>query len=179
MGMPDAPTENGGNKIAFLMAADGVSYQAVTFQSIEDLVETLTGADSPSGPLRVARQGETGTLLSSSARTATNSSSDATNHGWAGVMVIIDVTAGASTPSVVPSISAKDPVTGNYVSIAAFTAITSTTPTTYVYTLRPGVTVSTSQPEAKAASLPKTWRLTMTHADSDSLTYSASYTYLA
>lgn len=112
-----------------------------------------------------------GTLLASAARTATTSSADQTNYNGRGCHVIINATASAATPSVVPTIEGKDAVTGNYYTILTGTAITGAGTT--VLKVYPGIT-----PVANGAAsdmLPRVWRLTMTAADADSLTYSAAF----
>jgi len=109
-------------------------------------------------------------LLASAARTATVSSSDQTNYNHRGVKVFINVTAAVDTPSVVFTIEEKDSVGAGYNSILASAAITGT-----------GLTVLTVYPGAVAVAnrvanepLPRTWRVTATHADTDSITYSVS-----
>lgn len=114
-----------------------------------------------------------GTLLASAARTTTTSSSDQTNNYCKGVRVFINATALAATPSVVPTIEVKDPVSGTYTAILTGAAITTAAPTHVVLTCYPGATVAANL----TASIPigKVWRLTMTAGDADSLTYSAAY----
>jgi len=87
-----------------------------------------------------------------------------------GIQVIIDVTATAATPSVVPTIDGLDPLTGNFYNILTGAAITAT-----------GTTVLRVHPELPDAAnlvaqdfLPETYRVVMTHADADSITYSVN-----
>jgi hypothetical protein len=110
------------------------------------------------------------TLLASAARTATVASADQTNWNGKGAHVIINVTAIAATPSVVPTIQGKDPVSGSYYDILVGNAITATGMT--VLKVYPGIGVVV----AGAASdiLPRVWRVNMTHADADSITYSVA-----
>lgn len=114
-----------------------------------------------------------GTLLASAARTATVSSSDITNYGAKGVRVFINATALAATPSVVPTIEVKDPVSGVYTAVLTGAAITTAAPTHVVLTVYPGATVATNVTASNV--IGKTWRVTMTAGDADSLTYSVGY----
>lgn len=110
----------------------------------------------------------TATALASAARTATNNSGDIANNSGNSVHVIINVTAATATPSVVPTIQGKDTVSGAYYNLLVGAAITGT-----------GTTVLKVYPNAVAVAnlvandfVPKTFRVLMTHADADSITYS-------
>jgi len=109
------------------------------------------------------------TLFASAARTATASSDDQYSSE-PGLHLVIDVTAVAATPSVVPTIQGKDALSGKYYTILTGAAITATGTT--VLKVYPGI-----EPLANGAAsdvLPGTWRVTMTHADADSITYSVA-----
>lgn len=120
----------------------------------------------------------TRTLLASAARTATATGLDNSNSEHRGCYVIVRVTAGASSPSVVPSIQGKDPVSGAYFQLHEnIAAITSTSAATYVYLLYPGVDETEGTGGLTmilSGYLPRTWRVLMTAGNSDSLTYSVS-----
>lgn len=113
-----------------------------------------------------------GTLLASAARTATVSSSDIRLYNAKGVRVFIDTSALAATPSVVPTIEVKDPVSGDYTAVLTGAAIT-TQPAHVILTVYPGATAAANL----VASLPigGVFRVTMTAGDADSLTYSVGY----
>ena len=112
-----------------------------------------------------------GTALISAARTATVSSADITNLGGLGVTVVLDVTASASTPSVVLTIEGKDTLSGKYYNILTSAEVTGAS--TNVYRVFPGLTAS---PNLIVSSLiPKIFRVTVTHSDTDSITYSVGY----
>ena len=107
-------------------------------------------------------------LLASAARTASVDSADFTNYNGLGAHFIIDVSAIAATPSIVPTIQGKDPVSGNYYDILVGAAIT--TVGTTVLKVHPGIS-----PLADGAAndiLPRTFRISITAADADSITYS-------
>ena len=107
-------------------------------------------------------------LLASAARTATVATADQPNPENRGVVVIIDVTASAATPSVVATIQGKDEVSGQYYTILASAAITGTE--TRVLRVFPGATAATNLVANDV--LPSTWRVNLVHADTDSITYS-------
>jgi len=109
-------------------------------------------------------------LLASLARTANVDTPDQTNFGHKGLHLIIDVTAISLTPSVVPTIQGKDPLSGKYYDILVGVAITATGTT--VLKVYPGVTASANV--AASDVLPLIWRLHMEHADTDSITYSVA-----
>ena len=109
-------------------------------------------------------------ILSSKARTATESSVVQKSRDFDGIHVIIDVTAVTATPSVVPTIEGYDPISGKYYTLLTGVAITAT-----------GTTVLKVFPNATAVAnvsvndfVPLNFRVTMTHGDADSITYSVS-----
>lgn len=115
-----------------------------------------------------------GTLLASAARTATTSSSDITNYNAKGVRVFINVTVDPAAASVVPTITVKDPVSGVYTAILTGAAIAAVGHT--VLTVYPGATVAAGV--TLSTVLGTVWRVTITAADADSLTYSVGYEML-
>lgn len=112
-----------------------------------------------------------GTALASATRTATVSSSDITNLGGRGVHVILDVTVDPSTASVVLTIEGKDPASGKYYTLLTSAAVNSVS--TNIYKVYPGLTAASNLTVSDI--LPKTFRVTVTHADAESLTYSVGY----
>lgn len=114
-------------------------------------------------------------ILASAARTATTNSPDQVDPTAEGVHVIINVTALAATPAVTPKIQGKGPL-GTYYDILVGTAITDVTvgtpPAVVVLKVGPGITATANV--SAADFLPDTWRVVMTHGDTDSITYSVS-----
>ena len=109
-------------------------------------------------------------ILASAARTATVNGADQTNLSARGVVVTIDATASAATPSVVFTIQGKDQLSGTYRTILASAAVTGVSTT--VLKVYPGLTAA-----ANAAAndvLPPVWRVIATAGDADSLTYSVA-----
>lgn len=107
------------------------------------------------------------TLLASAARTTNTTSSDQTNYNGRGVVVTLDCTA-SSSGSVTITIQGKDSVSGNYYTILAGTAVTTTS--TNVYRVFPGLTAS---PNAVANDvLPRTWRISVAANNGNNITYS-------
>jgi hypothetical protein len=85
-----------------------------------------------------------------------------------GIHIIIDVTATAATPSVVPTIDGYDFLSGKWYNLLTGTAITTTGTT--VLKISPDITALANG--AAKDIIPRKWRLVMTHADTDSITYS-------
>jgi hypothetical protein len=116
------------------------------------------------------------TILSSAARTATptissitSTTSGAETQSMTDLQITIDVTAVTATPSVQPALEGFDATSGKWFDlIASITAITATGTTTIKY----GENAAVVANNANQGFIPKTFRLTMTHADADSITYS-------
>jgi hypothetical protein len=111
------------------------------------------------------------TILASAARTATANGADQDNiAGHRGVVVFIDCTASADTPSVVFTVQGKEPNGTAYYTLLASAAVTGASDT--VLTVYPGcVAVANSVANLP---LPRVWRVIATHADADSITYSVT-----
>ena len=107
----------------------------------------------------------------SGAHTATVTSDNVTSPDAIALHLIIDVTAVASTPSVVPTIQGFDPTSGAYYDILVGNAITTTGTTV----LKVGLSIAASANAAAQDLIPVQWRVKMTHADSDSITYTLAY----
>lgn len=118
-------------------------------------------------------ENETGTLLASAARTATNNSETVKNEYHRGVKVFIDCTDSAATPSVVFSIQERDHVGGDWRTILSSAAVTAAITSPVVLTVYPGA-VAVANTVANEP-LSREWRVLATHADGDSITYSVSY----
>lgn len=157
----------------------GLFHRAAAARGLGDGID---GADSDAAATYLhnnasfdrARNNTEGTLLASAARTATVSSADQTNHNARGVIVYVNVTAVTATPSVVFTIEGKDPVGGAYKALLTATAITDVTGMgLYAFVVYPGATASAGL--QSSLPLPRTWRVTATHGDADSITYSCAY----
>jgi len=105
-------------------------------------------------------------LLASAARTATVSSSDVACENGRGVLIRVNVSASAATPSVVFTVESK--VGGAYRTVLTSAAVTGAG-TTWLR-VYPGVTAVAA--EAVSDVIGHTFRVTATHADADSITYS-------
>lgn len=117
------------------------------------------------------------TVLSSAAQTATVSV-DESNPDNKGIYLVVDVTVDPASASITPSILVTDPVSDKDVTIwTAATAITAVGTTSYL--LYPGIVSSDFDgTEAVSLAIPKSWVFRMTHADSDSITYSVGVSYI-
>ena len=116
------------------------------------------------------RENEVVTLLSSAARTATVATAGQINKSKTGVIITIDVTAIAATPSVVFTIQGFDPVSGKYYTILASAAVTGVS--TVTMRVFPGCTAAANV--AANDILPRDWRVNCVHGDADSITYTVS-----
>ena len=116
------------------------------------------------------RNNVVGTLLASAARTETQTTPDQTNYNSRGIHVILDVTAIVDTPSITLKIEGKS-ASGIYYTLLEGAAVTGVG--THIYKVMPWATPVAN--EAVADLLPRTWRVVVTHADADSITYSVDY----
>ena len=107
----------------------------------------------------------------SGARTATVNSDGVSSPDAIAIHVIIDVTAVTATPSVVPTIQGFAPVSGVWYDLLVGSAITTTGTTV----LKVGLNIAPSANAAAQDLVPAQWRVKFTHADSDSITYTAEY----
>lgn len=119
----------------------------------------------------LARNNVEGTALASAARTASTQSADIVNYNGDGVIIFIDVTAIAATPSIVVTIQEKDPVSGAYFDVLSSAAIVATGRTKL--TVHPGETVVANVSASHVLS--RTFRVSVVNADADSITYSVGY----
>lgn len=120
------------------------------------------------GKLISAGVNESVTLLASAARMAAIQSADQTNSYHRGVVVTIDVTVDDAAAAVTFTIQGKDALSGEYYTILASTALAAVATTTL--TVYPGNSASAN---SKAdMPLPAVWRVSVTVADTDSMTYS-------
>jgi len=118
------------------------------------------------------RNNTEGTLLASAAYTTTTSSADTINYNSSALALFVDVTSITASPSVTAQLDWKDPVSGDYEPIwIATVAIVGTGEYIYLFDLG-GLGSAGEYDEAVNIRIPRTFRLTMTHADADSITYS-------
>lgn len=111
---------------------------------------------------------KTVTVYASAARTATPTAVTLPAGRYNYLNLTIDATAVTATPSVVVTVDALDPVSGKYYNLLTSAAITAISTTV----LRIGPTLTAVANLAANQALPDTLRVTMTHADADSITYS-------
>lgn len=117
-----------------------------------------------------------GTVFASAARTATESSDAISNAGAKYLLLFLDVTAITLTPSVTLSVEAYDRASGEWFTVwTAAAAVTGTGNTQYA--LGPGLDAAAPGgfTDAENVPVPPTFRVTATHADADSATYSLGY----
>ena len=116
-----------------------------------------------------------GTGLASAARTSTTTSSDFTNYNHRGIVLSLNVTVASGAGGLQVQIQAKDTIALAYKAInTAPTAITATGQ--YIYMIYPGIdTVSNNNAQNVSQVLPQIFRISVTHGDSSSYTYSVNY----
>jgi hypothetical protein len=110
------------------------------------------------------------TVYASTARTATPTAVTVQARRYNYLRVVIDVTAIASTPSVVCTIDGQSPTSGKYYTMLTAAAVTATGTT--VLKVGPGMPV-TANVSANDV-LPDTIRITMTHGNGNSITYTVA-----
>lgn len=107
-------------------------------------------------------------VLSSAARTATHSTGiKRPPKDMRGVRLFVEVTAAADTPSVVFTFQVKDPINNKWHTLLASAAVTAVS--SNCYEIGPGV--QTVANVSAARHIGSGFRVTATHADSDSITY--------
>lgn len=112
-----------------------------------------------------------GLLLESAARTATHTSDDFGTLGASGLIVVVNVTAASATPSVVFTIQGVVYINGTAITWTILASAAVTGVGTTVLQVHPDLTAAAN---TKAAELvPDKVRLLCTHADADSITYTA------
>jgi len=132
---------------------------------------------SPEGDLLLGGNAEV-SLLGSAARTATVSAGDQTNLNARGVIITLDVSAISATPSITLAVEHKDSVAGKYEKLLDGAAVTAVG--THTYIVYPGADTTAREDVVEVSGWPigRTWRITVTHADSDSITYSVAASYV-
>ena len=113
-------------------------------------------------------------LFSSAARTATIVSSVVSAEEVISSIFAINVSAASATPSVVFSIEGKDPLSGTFYNIIDSAAITATG----ITTIQVGMNIIAAANVAANEMLPAEYRVTATHGDADSITYTVGVTHL-
>ena len=103
-----------------------------------------------------------------SARTATPTAITKNTKRAIGMHLVIEVTAASATPSVVVTVDGIDQVSGAAYNLLTSAAITGVS--TNVLKIHPDILAVTNI--AAGDMLPEQTRVTMTHADGDSITYS-------
>lgn len=113
-------------------------------------------------------------ILPSAARTATVVSPVLSAEQVLSSIFIVNITATSATPSVILSIEGKDPLSGSFYNIIDSAAIT----ITGTATIQVGHNIIAAANLAANEMLPAEFRVTATHGDADSITYSLSVVHL-
>lgn len=116
------------------------------------------------------------TVLSSASRTSDTTSLDQVNFGETsnvrGGYITLDVTGAMTTPLITLTLQAKDPVSGNYENLLVASTGVSTIGT-HTYLVYPGIgNAAGDVVQVLSYPLPPTWRVLISHNDTDPITYS-------
>jgi hypothetical protein len=109
-------------------------------------------------------------IYSSAARTATPTAVEVNTRRFKSVVLVLDVTAIVTAPSVVVTIDRKDNTSGKYINILTSAAVTTVSTNTYRFGLGAPVMANISANEP----MPSVFRVTVTHGNGNSITYTCS-----
>jgi hypothetical protein len=115
------------------------------------------------------------TVYASAARTATPTAVTVPVGRYRALHLVIDSTAVTATPSIVCTVDAQDPVSGKFYNLLTSAAIA--TVSTVVLKIGRGLTAAANLTANDV--LPSTIRITMTHGDADSITYTVAAALIA
>ncbi len=156
----------GDTALTAAIPADGIA--------LSDVLQAMVANQLYNGAtLDLMRNNTEGTALASVARTATTSSSDIINYNARGIAIFFNVSLSNAT-SLTLSVQEKDPISGSYATLYSATAVTTTG--MRLYTIYPGINSGGTQ--AYQSAIGRTLRITVTHGDSNSNTYSVGYSFI-
>ena len=116
------------------------------------------------------------TLLGSAERTASLATATQTNYNARGVMLILDVSAITDTPSIQVVVQVMPILCGDYEAVLRGGQVTTVSLNSYV--VYPGAIAEGDVVKAASLPLPRRWRVTVSHADADPITYSLTAHYI-
>lgn len=130
--------------------------------------------------MALSSEAPVGVLLASAARTATVYSSAQTNDaGYRGILIFFDCTADPASASHTPTIEIYNPGSKEWETYLTGTAKAATGETSwFIYPTGYDVSAVIGHTDEHQVPLPTNWRLKMTAADTDSITYSVGYNYI-
>lgn len=113
--------------------------------------------------------------LASAARTSTTSTPDQISYNFQGLIVGVNVTALTATGTLTVTIEGKDAISSTYYTLFTGTAIATTG--YFPYQFYPGAAITSGV--SAAGRVPRTFRVTVTHGNGVSITYSVNLSMLA
>jgi hypothetical protein len=116
-----------------------------------------------------------GQALASGARTVTTYSADINIYNARGIILVLNASAKADTPSITMAVQGKDSESSNYFDLTGETGALTDVGMKFL-AVYPGAVDTDTKGKAVGLPLPKTIRVRITHADADSITYSVGYT---
>jgi hypothetical protein len=160
------------NAAGALVIASHLAGDAVTATEPLVLVGVVDGAGDVT-PL-LDRINADVSILTSSARTTTQTQADQTNLWHRGIRIVLDVTVNGAGGSITLEVDAKDAVSGKYVPMLTGAAVTDVR--TVSYLVYPSATPAANL--AASDSLPLTWRIVVTANNANAVTYSVGASLL-
>jgi hypothetical protein len=118
--------------------------------------------------------------LPSVARTAAATGALLTNMQARGILLLVDITAVGGSPGSITSVNVQAQIGANYKTIYAFTGLTTLNAVgQFAFCIYPGAASAGSWQAAPIQGpMPRHFRVTTTHADANSTTYSVTVVYL-
>ena len=116
------------------------------------------------------------TLLSSSGRVTTTNASTQTNYWHRGLTLFVDVTGRDGSTTLTPNLQVQEPVGDNWITVWTAAAAINSADTSIAYLFYPSGLADAAElyTEAVDITIGRTWRATVTHNDTDPITYTAS-----
>ena len=116
------------------------------------------------------------TLLSSAGRITTTNTSTQANYTHLGLLLFVDVTSRAGSTTLTPNLQVQEPVGDNWITVWTAAAAINSSDTTIAYLFYPSglADAAALYTEAVDMTIGRTWRATVTHSDTSTITYTLS-----
>jgi hypothetical protein len=117
--------------------------------------------------------------LPSVARTAAATGATLLNQGARGILLLVDITAVGGSPGSITSVNVQALICTSWKTVYAFTGLTLNSISQAAFCIYPGAASAGSwQAAPLQGPIPRHFRVTTTHADANSTTYSVTVVYL-
>ena len=120
------------------------------------------------------------TLLGSDGRITSTNSAAQNNYNHLGLVLFVDVTGRDGYTSLTPNLQVQEPVGDGWVTVWTATSAISSSDTTIAYLFYPSTLTDAAALYTEGVDMvvPRRWRATTTHSDTDVITYSVSCSLL-